>query len=144
MFFCKYCKIFKNTFSYRNTYSSYFSEILYHDSDGNWTRTQNHLVLKRTLNYLAKLLACFEQGVPWHSGKYRVWIHSEKRTWHDKNMQSIRIRYFRPIFYYCKIRPCSKKNFTIDRSKEMVFPRLRFQFSFKNFFCYLIIWFVMS
>ena len=31
---------------------------------------------------------CFEQGVPWHSGNYRVWIHSETRTWHDKNIQS--------------------------------------------------------
>ena len=30
--------------------------------------------------------ACFEQGVPWHSGKYRVWIHSKTRTWHDKNI----------------------------------------------------------
>ena len=33
-------------------------------------------------------LACFEQGVPWHSANYRVWIHSETRTWHDKNIQS--------------------------------------------------------
>ena len=32
--------------------------------------------------------ACFEQGVPWHSGNYRVWIHSETRTWHDNNIQS--------------------------------------------------------
>ena len=32
--------------------------------------------------------ACFEQGVPWHSGNYKVWIHSETRTWHDKNIQS--------------------------------------------------------
>ena len=31
---------------------------------------------------------CFEQGVPWYSGSYRVWIHSETRTWHDKNIQS--------------------------------------------------------
>ena len=31
--------------------------------------------------------ACFEQGVSWHSGNYRVWIHSETRTWHDKNKQ---------------------------------------------------------
>ena len=37
-------------------------------SDCNWTRTQNHLVLKRTLNHLAKLV--------WIS----VWIHSEMRT----------------------------------------------------------------
>ena len=33
--------------------------------------------------------ACFEQGVPWHSGNYRVWIHSETRTWHNKNIQLI-------------------------------------------------------
>ena len=31
--------------------------------------------------------ACFEQGFPWHSGNYRVWIHSETHTWHDKNTQ---------------------------------------------------------
>ena len=30
----------------------------------------------------------FKQGVPWYSGNYRVWIHSETRTWHDKNIQS--------------------------------------------------------
>ena len=30
---------------------------------------------------------CFEQVVPWHSGNYRVWIHSETGTWHDKNIQ---------------------------------------------------------
>ena len=81
----------------------------------NWTQTQNHLVCKQTLNHLAKLWpigwvlvyklsgsgfesscshlkfrfrACFEQGVPWHSGNYRVWIHSDMRTWHDKNIQS--------------------------------------------------------
>ena len=30
---------------------------------------------------------CFEQGVPWHSGNYIVWIHSETRTWRDKNIQ---------------------------------------------------------
>ena len=32
--------------------------------------------------------AWFEQGFPWHSGNYRVWIHSKIRTWHDKNIQS--------------------------------------------------------
>ena len=31
--------------------------------------------------------ACFEQKVPWHSGNYRVWIHSEIRTWY-KHIQS--------------------------------------------------------
>ena len=30
----------------------------------------------------------FEQGFPWHSGNYRVWIQSEMRMWHDKNIQS--------------------------------------------------------
>ena len=32
--------------------------------------------------------ACFEQGVLWHSGNYRVWIHSETFMWHDNNIQS--------------------------------------------------------
>ena len=34
--------------------------------------------------------SCFEQEVPWHwhSGNCRVWIHSETRTWHGKNIQS--------------------------------------------------------
>ena len=35
-----------------------------------------------------RFCACFEQGVPWRSGNYRVWIHSETCTWHDKNIQS--------------------------------------------------------
>ena len=30
----------------------------------------------------------FEQGVPCHSSNYRVYIHSETRTWHDNNIQS--------------------------------------------------------
>ena len=34
------------------------------------------------------LHACYEQELPWHLGNYRVWIHSETRTWHDKNTQS--------------------------------------------------------
>ena len=66
----------------------------------NWTRTHDHLVCKQTLNHLVwlngwvflcelsscgfessyshlnfRFHACFEQGVPWHSGNYRVWIH---------------------------------------------------------------------
>ena len=76
-------------------------------SDCNWTPTHNHLVHKQTLNdwvFIYELSGCgfessyshlnfrfrtcFEQGVPWHSGNYIVWIHSEMHTWHDKNIQS--------------------------------------------------------
>ena len=32
---------------------------------------------------------CFEQGVHWHSGNYKVWIHSETQTWHDNNIQTV-------------------------------------------------------
>ena len=85
-------------------------------TDYNGTRTPNHLGHKRILNNLAKLVnlakwlsvrlrlsgcgfesrcshlnfrfrACFQQGVPWHSGIYIVSIHSEMCTWHDKNIQ---------------------------------------------------------
>ena len=73
----------------------------------NWTRTQNHLVRKRWSNgwvfvyrlsgsgfqsscsHLKRVHACFEQGVPWYSGNYRVWIHTETRTWHDKKIQTV-------------------------------------------------------
>ena len=84
-------------------------------NDSNWSRTHYHLVRKLILNHLAKLAiwlscivstylygvfesrcshlnfryrACFKQEVPWHSGNYRVWIHSETNTWHNKNIQS--------------------------------------------------------
>ena len=42
----------------------------------------------RYSNLIFRYRTCFEEGVPWHSGKYRLWIHSETRTWHDKNIQS--------------------------------------------------------
>ena len=29
----------------------------------------------------------FEEGLLWHSLYYRKWIHSQMRTWHDKNIQ---------------------------------------------------------
>ena len=32
--------------------------------------------------------AYLNQEHPWHSGNYRVLIHSEMRMWHDKNIQS--------------------------------------------------------
>ena len=38
------------------------------------------------LNFRCHL--CLEQGVPWHSDNYRVRIHSEMRTWHNKNIQA--------------------------------------------------------
>ena len=36
------------------------------------------------LNFRSR--TCFKQGVPWHSGNYKVWIHSETPMWHDKNI----------------------------------------------------------
>ena len=39
-------------------------------------------------HFTFRFRACFEQGVPWHSGNYKVWIHSETRTWYDKNIKS--------------------------------------------------------
>ena len=79
--------------------------------NSNGIRTHNHLVRKQTLNYLDwpvwrsgwvfvyeltgcgfksccnhvnfRYRACFERGVPWHSGNYRVYIHSETRSWHE-------------------------------------------------------------
>ena len=35
-----------------------------------------------------RICACFEKGVPWDSGNYRMWIHYEKRLWHNMDIQS--------------------------------------------------------
>ena len=55
--------------------------VLVYEVVGSWFESScSHL------NFI--LRSYFEQGVPWHSGNYRVWIHFEMRTWHDKNIQS--------------------------------------------------------
>ena len=35
---------------------------------------------------------CFEQGVPWHSGIHRMYIHSETHMWHDNDGHTVRIK----------------------------------------------------
>ena len=69
----------------------------------------NHWILQLDSNpeppvavFTFRFRACFEQGVPWHSGNYRVWIHPEMRTWHDKNIQSLNMSEYRHI------RDCSR------------------------------------
>ena len=72
-------------------------------SDCNWTWTHDHLVHKQTLSHLAKLTKrlsfvvnsylcgafdCMFLSCHVCVSDYRVWIHSETRTWHDKNIQS--------------------------------------------------------
>ena len=43
--------------------------------------------LKSSCSHLNfRFRAWFKQGVPWHSGNYRVWIHSEMHMWHDKKI----------------------------------------------------------
>ena len=63
----------------------------------NWTQTQirTGLELPTTAGLglptglpRLELYSNSEQGVSWHSGNYRVYIHSETRTWHDKNIQT--------------------------------------------------------
>ena len=100
-------------------------------SDCNWTQTHNHLVRKLKmlngsvfvyeltgcgfesscshLNF--KFRACFEQGVPWHAGSYRVWIHSETRTWYDKNIQLINFKMNKSltIFHWLEMILCPNR-----------------------------------
>ena len=38
-------------------------------------------------HFTFRFRAWFEQGVPWHSDNYRMWIHSETRMWHDKKIR---------------------------------------------------------
>ena len=60
-----------------------------------------------------RIHACFEQGVPWHSGNYRVWFHSETRTWHGKNIQ-LKIRTIISVNRDMLINPRRYKRLTIS------------------------------
>ena len=94
--------------------------------DSNSIQTHNELVRKRTLYHFTKLAkwltcvvstylysihlnfryrACFEEGVSWHSGNYRVCIYSEMRTWHDNKIQGLHfpgvIKIVTTMIHYC-------------------------------------------
>ena len=52
-------------------------------------RRDNHVRIRfrYTSSKFIRYRACFEQGVPWHLGNYRVWIPSKTRTWYDNSIQ---------------------------------------------------------
>ena len=78
-------------------------------------------------HFTFRFRTCFEQGVPWHSGNYRVWIHSETRTWHDKNIQSFRnnmknlwiVYNSEEVHYLIKLKVLSKTNSYADIFKNV-------------------------
>ena len=47
----------------------------------NWTRTQNHLVRKRTLNHLAKLTVCIFYRFFWESSFFFVFLRLFSLRW---------------------------------------------------------------
>ena len=51
---------------------------------------------------------CFEQGVPWNSSNYRVWIYSETRTWHDNNWYVHFVKIWQPSLYNLRILETSR------------------------------------
>ena len=100
-------------------------------SDCSRTWTNNHLVHKRTklakwlscvasthlynwFEYMFLLGVCLEQGVPWYSGNYRVWIHSETRMWQDKNIQSTSYSFS----IRAKFRQNQRANTNLDKQKR--------------------------
>ena len=56
-------------------------------SHWNWTQAHTHEHSTSCSHFNFRFRACFKQGVPWHSGNYRVRTDSETRTCHDKNIQ---------------------------------------------------------
>ena len=43
------------------------------------------------INLNFRFRTCFEQGLTWHSGNCRVWIHWENRKWHDRTYSQYNI-----------------------------------------------------
>ena len=79
---------------------------------------------------------CFKQGVPSHSGNYRVWIHSEMRTWLDKNIQSHSFTESGSSFIY--VIPCITISLVcccfIECSNPNCFFRIWYHFTLYQFF----------
>ena len=113
----KFVRAWLHTYSVNSFNDKHKMTIIDTKYDCNWSRAQNHLVLKRTLNNLAKLASlakwlnvCLRTKWFWvraqlQSLKLQIshllqarsslifrllqsWIHSETRTWHDKNIQT--------------------------------------------------------
>ena len=107
MFYCEYCEVFKSTFFHRTplvvasgkflvttfdwleqfqdwSLLGYLPYVLCKEilplSDSNWTRTHNHLVRKRTINYLARL-------AKWLSVRLRI-----KWLWVRDQLQSLKLQ----------------------------------------------------
>ena len=98
--FHKYIQFCRKKKNRKNNILNFKNKIRY------WGYPYNRVVHKQTLNQFVyelsgcgfesscshlsfRFRACFEQGVPWHSGNYKVWIHCETRTRHDKNIQFV-------------------------------------------------------
>ena len=74
--------------------------------------------------------ACFEQEVPWHSGNYRVCIHSETRTWRDKNIQ-LKSRLYQ--FLFRKVFQVHLETFSLQTSTSCLFLSLKIRWNLSGF-----------
>ena len=72
-------------------FGGYINDKVDLSSDCNWTRTQNHLVLKRTLNHLAKLASLAK----WLSVRLRTkwfWVRVQLQSLHLQISRLLRAR----------------------------------------------------
>ena len=63
----------------------------------------------------------FEQEVPWYLGNYRIWIHSQTCTWHDKNIQLIMVS-FSNLWTDLNIFLFRRPEDTIEATSQSHFP----------------------
>ena len=70
-----------------------------------WTNFfKKKMIIRYSINEIHlnfRFPASFEKVVPWHSGNYRVQIHSQMSTWNDNNIQSNTLLFEISFFYYC-------------------------------------------
>ena len=108
-------------------------------SDCNWTRTQKHLVLKRTLNHLAKLAKWFNCVLSTYlyggfdcmflSCHVRVseWIHSETRKWHETGNYRVWIRSILDWKYLPFLENLVQKMAIVSLAWKLVFRLIRYE-----------------
>ena len=110
-------------------------------SNCNGTRTQNHLngwvfvyevsgygFESRCSHLNFRYRVYFEQGVPWHSGNCRLWIHSKIGTWYDKNIRSSK----EPALKVFKLSKWFRYIFFLDRNRSRNYCKSKFIFQIIN------------
>ena len=72
----------------------------------NQLQANNQINHNSCSHFTFRFRACFEQGVTWHSGNYRVWIHSKNAyvRWQEHTVILKKVHFFKKYYSHHKMK----------------------------------------